>query len=130
MTKSVLKYTVLGLAALALTGLPLRAQNAPAVTNSPAAAPKKASKKVLPFHGALKAVDNVQKTITVGTETIQITSETKISKAGKPAELEDGAVGDMVAGAYRKDAEGKLNCVVLRFAPKVETDNSSKTNAP
>ena len=129
MNKFMLKFALLGLLAVAVAGTPvaLRAQD---TTNAPAAA-KKPSKRVIPFHGKLKAIDNTAKTISVGTETIQITSETKITKVGKPATLEDGTVGDNVAGAYRKDADGNLNAISLRFGPKVPAATSNtKTNTP
>jgi len=61
----------------------------------------------VPFHGKLKGVDPIAKTLSVGEMVIQITPETRISKAGKPATLEDGVVGEMVGGAYRKTGDGK-----------------------
>lgn len=129
MNKFILKFSLLGLLAIAVAGTPvgLRAQ-----TNS-ATQPteKKIFKRALPFHGKLKGIDNTAKTISVGELTLQITSETKIVKAGKPAELADGTVGDEVAGAYRKDDEGKLNVLSLRFAPKPPAlDANAKTNTP
>jgi len=127
MNKSILKFGLLALLSVAIAGTPvvLRAQNA--TTNAPA---KKPSNRTLPFRGKLAAIDNTEKTITVGKETLQITSETRISKAGKPATLEDGAVGDEVAGAYKKDAQGKLNALSLRFGPRFTADSGSKTNKP
>lgn len=79
----------------------------------------------LPFHGKLKAVDNSAKTITVGELTLQITDETKISKAGKTAVLEDAIIGEDVGGAYKKSEDGKLNVTKVRFGPK-ENKSSSK----
>ena len=73
---------------------------------------------VLPFHGKLKAVDTVADTISVGTRTFQITSETIIMKNGKPATLADGVVGDETGGAYKKTDDGKLVVTKLRFGPK------------
>lgn len=128
MNKSILKFSLLGLLAIAVAGTPvvLHAQNA--TTN---ASLKKLTNRILPFHGKLKAVDKNAKTISIGNETIQITSATKISRSGKPATLEDGVVGDEAAGAYKKDAAGKLDAVSLRFAPKLTTtDSASKTNKP
>jgi Cu/Ag efflux protein CusF len=116
MNKFILKAGLAGLLAVALAGTPLAVR---AQTNAAApASPKKATNRVLPFHGKLKAVDNSAKTISVGKETFQVTSATKITKLAKPATLEEGAVGDDVAGSYRKDADGKLIAVSLRFGPK------------
>jgi hypothetical protein len=116
MNKLILKAGFAGLLAVALAGTPfaLRAQ-----TNAAApATPKKATNRLLPFHGKLKAIDNSAKTISIGNETFQITSATKITKLAKPAMLEEGAVGDEVAGSYRKEADGKLIVISLRFGPK------------
>lgn len=123
-----IKLSLLGLLSLAVAGttVTLRAQNTPTAP----AAEKKTTKRALPFHGKLKAIDNTAKTISVGNETFQITSETQISKLGKPATLADGAVGDEVAGSYRKDAEGKLNVLRLRFAPRPPAASNTKTNTP
>jgi hypothetical protein len=111
MTKSILKFSLLGLLAIAVAGMPvvLHAQQTPDL---------KKPAKPLPFHGKLKAVDSTAKTISVGEQTIQITSDTKITKAGKPATLADGTVGDEVAGSYHKTEDGKLNASMVRFGPK------------
>src|SRR5690242_18251197 len=112
MNKFTLKASLLGLLAITLAAVPLRAQNAP--TN---AAPKTKYvthiARIIPFHGKIKAIDKTDMTITVGKETIQITSQTRITKLGKPAVFEDGQVGDNVGGAYRKDEEGHLNAISL-----------------
>jgi hypothetical protein len=115
MNKFILRAGLAGLLAVALAGTPLALH---AQTNTMAAPKKKAANRTLPFHGKLKAIDNSAKTISIGNETIQITSETKITKLAKPATLADGAVGDDVAGSYRKDADGKWMAVSLRFGPK------------
>ena len=128
--KKIIHISLVGLLAFVVVGTPvvMRAQS----TNAPAkkiTTEKKTTKKSLPFHGNIKAIDKTAKTISVGTEVIQITSETVITKAGKPATLSDGADGDQVSGAYRKDAEGKLNALSVRFGPKPAAEPSNtKTN--
>lgn len=136
-----------GLLAITLLGTPaaLRAQestNAPVVEKkAPAekkvvkekkpAAAKKTTTAALPFHGKVKAIDNNAKTLSVGNEIFQITSETKITKLGKPATLGEGAAGDEVAGSYHKSADGKLNATTVRFGPKPPAESSNtKTNKP
>ena len=57
-------------------------------------------------------------TITVGSQTISITSETKIIKDEKPATLSEIAVGDTEGGAYKKDAAGKLNATTIHATAK------------
>jgi hypothetical protein len=126
---------LVGLLAIAVVGTPvaLRAQastNA-AAAEKKAAAEKRAANRPLPFRGKIKAIDNNAKTLAVGKETFQITSDTKITKLGKPATLSDGVEGEIVAGSYHKDADGKLNAITVRFAPMVQTEPSNtKTNKP
>lgn len=81
-----------------------------------AAQEKKASAG--PFHGNLAALDKNAKTITVGKRTFQITSETKIHKAGNPATIEDGVVGEPVSGYVKPDTDGKLIATTVNFGPK------------
>ena len=93
-------------------------------TNTPAAtetAPKKHGS--LPFKGTVSAVDANAMTITVGSLTIAVTSETKITKDGTPAVFGDVTVGASVSGSYKKDAEGKLHAGSLKIktAKKKET---------
>ncbi len=127
MNKFILRFGLATLLAVTMAGTPvaLRAQTA---TNGPAIHPHiKVTDQVIPFRGKLKAIDNTGKTISVGTMTIQITSDTLISKLGKPATLADGVEGDVVGGAYRKDADGKLNAVSLRFGPKPPPPETGET---
>ena len=102
--------------------------------NQQPAVEKKDSKEkksgVLPFHGKLKSVDNTAKTIMVGELTLRITSDTKITKEGKPATLEDGVVGEEVGGAYKKTEDGKLNSTVVHFGPRGDKNRSQKTEKP
>lgn len=131
MKKTILKATLFSLLAAALITLPAvsRAQDQTA-TNAPSTAPAPAKK--LPFHGKAAAVDTAAMTVTVGTLVINVTSETKISKDGKPATLEDIKVGDVVSGSYKKDDEGKLNASMIRdgIKKKKKPAADSSTNAP
>ena len=147
MIKSILKLGTVGLLLLGVMGLPahVRAQTtnkaptekkAPSDTKPASTSEKKASAG--PFHGKLAAVDQVAKTITVGKRTFQITSETKLKKAGKPATLEDGVVGEEVSG-YIKPADGKLMATTVNFGPKGDaktgdkkstSDKADKTDKP
>jgi hypothetical protein len=126
MTKNISKITALSLFAAALVAIPVlsRAEvtNAPAATNQ-TTQPK--PKKNPPFHGNLKAVDASAKTLTVGTLTLQITPDTKITKDGKPATLSDGVVGEPVSGAYTKTADGKLNALTVHFGVKPKKTTSA-----
>jgi len=119
MKTSVLKATVLTLFAVAIVVAPaaLRADES---TNAPAsgqegAKHKKSEHATVPFRGKLTAIDKQAMTITVGERTFEITSETKITKDNLPATLADGVVGEMVGGAYKKNADGKLSATMVHF---------------
>jgi hypothetical protein len=133
MMKSALRFAALGLlaAALAVSPAQLLAQttNNPTATKKTSVAKKDAATKsraAHPFHGKLAAVDKIAKTIKVGESVYQITSETKITKDGKPATLEDGIVGGQVSG-YVKPAEGgKMAATTVRFGGKADEKGGSK----
>jgi len=74
-----------------------------------------------PFHGTLNAVDKTAKTITVGKQTFQITSETKITKNGKPATLDEGVVGEEIGGYVKPTDDSKLTASSVRFGPKTDS---------
>ena len=127
MKKNISKITILSLFAAALVAMPVlsRAEG----TNAPAASGQTTQpkhQKNPPFHGNLKAVDASAKTITVGTLTLQITSDTKITKDGQPAVLSDGVVGEPVGGAYMKADDGKLNALVVHFGAKPKKKTSAE----
>ena len=127
MTKNISKITILSLFAAALVAMP--ALSRAEVTNAPAASGQTTQtkpKKNPPFHGNLKAVDTSAKTLTVGTLTLQITSDTKITKDGQPATLSDGVVGEPVGGAYTKTADGKLNALIVHFGAKPKKKTSAE----
>ncbi len=132
MKKSFLRTGLAGLVVLALTASPalLLAQT----NTNKAPAEKKTTtkdtseKKAVagPFHGKLAALDKTAKTITVGKRTFQVTSETKIHKAGKPATFEEGVVGEEVSGYIKPTDDGKLIATTVNFGPKTETKTSDK----
>jgi len=75
---------------------------------APAAKPKPKSKK---YMGTIASVDSDAKTITVtlasgDSQTIKITSKTRIKKDGEAATLADAAAGQKVQGYERKNDAG------------------------
>ena len=85
---------------------------------APAEKGEKKATKHLPFHGKVDTIDKNAKTLKVGERTFHVTSTTRITKAGKPAILDDAAVGDEVAGSYHEGEEGALEVMSLRIGPK------------
>ncbi len=80
-----------------------------------------------PFHGKLAALDKTAKTITVGKRTFHITSETKINKAGKPATLDEGVVGEEISGYVKPTEDGKLIATKVNFGPKAAPGGAKGT---
>lgn len=124
MTKSILRVFVMSLLAVAIAGVPAKAlgqekKDQPAAEKKE---PVKGEKKKggTPFRGKLDAVDKTAKTIKVGERVFQVTSDTRIMKAGKPATLDDGVVGEEVGGNYTQADDGKLMARSVRFGPKPE----------
>lgn len=125
-----LKIMTLSLLAAAIVAAPVLSCAQDVNTNAPAASTPKHQRHGAPFHGTINALDANAMTLTVGKLTIQVTSETKITKDGKPATLADGAVGEPVSGYYKKDADGKLNAMTIHFGgKKKEVSDSSSTNS-
>jgi hypothetical protein len=116
MIKSIGKLTLAAILAATVLGMPVRVS---AEDTTPAAPAAPAKAKSTRFSGKLSKVDTTAKTITVenkskGDRTIEITSETKITKDGKPAMLADGVVGEPVGGSYT-EADGKMVAKSVRF---------------
>ena len=122
MKKQIIKLT-LSLFATAIIAAPVLSHAQDTGTNAPAApaqtAPVKPKKhEGLVFRGAVSAVDAKAMTLTVGKRTFAVTSDTKITKEGKPAILSDIAVGDKVGGAYKKADDGKLCATTINDGKK------------
>lgn len=119
MIQSLLKLSAVSMLVIAVAGVPCQVlaqpKEKPAVEKKASEAPREAT---IPFRGKVTALDQTAKTITVGARTFQVTSETKIVKAGKPATLGDGVVGEEIGGAYKKANDGKLIATSVRFGVK------------
>lgn len=121
MKKNILKIAVISLLATAVAVAPTQMQ-AQEKKEKPATEKKDAPKsnRGLPFNGKITAVDKTAKTVTIGERVFQITATTKLTKAGKPATLDDAAVGEQAGGSYTKSEDGKLTAKSLRIGPKPE----------
>lgn len=135
MKQRLLKLTLLTFLAAAMAGLSLasRADDAAA----PAASADQTVKSK--FLGDVSAVDTNAMTFTVGDQTLTVTSESKITRNGKPATLADAVVGEPARGTFTKSADGKLDVTKVRFGKKSggkggkhkkSEDSVTSTNAP
>jgi hypothetical protein len=123
MIKSIGKLTLATILAAVVVGMPLGALAQDKTTPAPAApaSPDATKPRPIPFRGKIGAVDLVNKTIALDEKTkrtFEITSETKISKAGKPATLADAVVGEDIGGSYTKSPTGKLVAKTVRLSVK------------
>jgi len=116
---SLTKITCFAFVAAALIAAPVPSR-AGDQTNAPAAQTPK--KHGLPMHGKVAAVDATAMTFTINTNTIAITSETKITKAGQPAVFADITVGENVSCSYKKNDAGKLTAASVKIGEKKKKD--------
>lgn len=123
MKKNTLKIAACALFVAAIVAMPALSLAQDASTNAPAAAPVKKHKNLV-FKGTVSAIDTNAMTLAVETRTFTITSETMITKDGQPAALGDGAVGQPVAGAYKKADDGTLNATTVRFGGKKKKETA------
>ena len=82
--------------------------------NMSAVGQRKASSRI--FRGMLSAVNKLDGTFQVGQNTYQITAETRVTKGGRPATLDDAAVGDTVSGVAKPDEDGRTVASSLRLS--------------
>lgn len=128
MKKYITHIALFSLVAAALVAVPVtsRAEDKPK-TNAPAA-----KKPHAQFRGKITAVDIAAMTLTVDTQVLYVTSETKITKSGKPATLSEITVGETATGSCKQDDAGKMNATTIHAgeaaphkARKKTTDNAT-----
>jgi len=121
--KNAFKVFTLAVLTASIACIPASLRAAEASKDKAAEAPKPENKpKQMPFRGKVSAVDKSTKTITLeGKEkgrTFHITSESKITKEGKPSVLDEVTVGESVGGMAKESAAGKWEVVTLNVGPK------------
>jgi hypothetical protein len=132
-----LKIGLMSLLATAMVATPVALQAQTQPTNALPPGFIKIARDEIPFHGKLNAINTNAQTITINNQVIQITTNTIITRMGKRTKLAEGAPGDVVAGSLRKEADGKLNAIDLRFAPRhlthpdaTQTNKTTKAATP
>lgn len=127
MKKPILALAVMSLLSAAIAFAPTQLWAQDNKKDDAAAEKKEGTKKGegLPARGKVTAIDKAAKTFTVGERVFHINAETKMMKAGKPATLEDAAVGEDVGIYYKKDGE-KLVALTARFGPRPEGEGEKK----
>ncbi len=111
-----IKIALFSLLAAGLLVLPAQSFAQDAASGSAAAAAPAKAKHGAPFHGTVDGLDTNAMTLTVGSRTFQITSETHIMKDDKPAILADGVAGQPVTGYYKPEENGTtLDAVTVYY---------------
>ncbi len=91
---------------------------------------EKPKRETYPYNGKVKSADKTAMTVTLeGKEkerVISVTSETKITKEGKPGTFGDIAAGEMVRGQVKKTPEGKESAVSVTVGPLPEKKGGEK----
>jgi hypothetical protein len=129
MKKQIALFTLVA-AAFIVAPAVVNAQDKPAKPETAeSTAPKAKKHGGLPFKGKVSAVDTNAMTVTLASQTLNITSETKILKEGKPATLGDIAIGEKITGQYKKDDAGKLDATSIHIGGKADTGASKKKKA-
>src|SRR5690242_15038782 len=121
MKKHIALYAIIA-AALVASPASIRAADTHAKGNESSEAGTPAAKKHhhLPFHGKVAVVDTAAMTVTVGHMVINVTSDTKITKDGKPATVSDITVGEKISGSYTKDDAGKMTAALIHIGGKAK----------
>lgn len=94
---------------------------------------EKAKSDRYPFSGKVKAADKTAMTVTLeGKEkerVVAVTSETKITKEGKPATFADITTGETIRGQVKKDDAGKEHAtsILIGAAPAKKDGGEKKT---
>ena len=84
--------------------------------------------KTIPYRGNVASVDASVKTFTVGSRTIKVTDQTKVTKQGAAATMADITVGEKVSGSYWKKDDGSLEAKNIKVGAKIEPA-AAMTNA-
>ena len=91
----------------------------------------KAATKGLPIKGTVASVDKVAKTVTLEgpkKHLLHVTSQTKITKDGKPAIFDDIAAGEKITG-YQRGTEDKWDAISLKLSPgKAASEKQTATD--
>jgi hypothetical protein len=125
---------ICSLAALSLAlSLPAYAQEKAASTPPPPAKEKLKKRADFPFNGKITAVDKTNKTLSLNGKdadrVFQITSATRLFKAGKPAVLDEATVGEDVTGQARK-SDGKTEALSVYLGPRPDGKAKKAEKAP
>ena len=80
------------------------------------------------YHGKIASVDATAKTFTVGSRTIKVIDETKITKQGAAATMTDIVADEEVRGAYWKKEDGSLEAKSVKLGAMTEEEKAKRSS--
>lgn len=93
-----------------------------AQTEAPEPGAKSAKRQTYPFRGKVASVDTMARTVTLEGRTsrrvIAVTDDTRLTREGAVARLEEIKPGEAVGGTLRKSAEGREIATLIRVGLK------------
>jgi ribosomal protein S1 len=90
--------------------------------DKPVAQEEDKRQKRKPVHGKVEAVDPTAQTITVDGKVIQISSQTRLTKAGQTITVAQVKIGEDVQGTTRETLDGKTEALTLKVGPMDERE--------
>lgn len=113
---------------------------APSTVDKPGPArtpsPSSGKRETYPFRGKVASFDTTLRALKLEGKTtsrmVQLTAQTRLTKQGQPAKVEDLKAGEEVGGTLRKTPEGREEAVLIRIGPKTPTEDvrESKNDGP
>ncbi|MBL9126860.1 MAG: hypothetical protein JNL97_04400 [Verrucomicrobiales bacterium] len=119
-----------------VTSTPGTAAAAPSTVDKPAPArtppPSTGKRETYPFRGKVASFDTTLRALKLEGKTssrmVQLTAQTRLTKQGQPAKMEDLKAGEEVGGTLRKTPEGREEAVLIRIGPKTPTEDVRESN--
>ena len=102
-------------------------------SGTPTASAEKQTRRPVPFHGMISAVDQTAKTFTIAgkdaAHVFKVTDKTAITRSGKPATIADLTENQEVSGAYWKHPDGTLEAKKVKIGPRKEKEAMTSPSA-
>ena len=87
-------------------------------TASPSESAAMKKPRPIPYHGTVASVDANAKSFMIGSRTIKVTDETKITRNGAAATMSDIAAGEYASGSYMKKDDGSMEATTVKIGKK------------
>ena len=100
----------------------------PSATASATPMEKEKPARPIAYRGKIASVDTTAKTFTVGSRTIKVTDESKITKQGAAATMSDIVADEEVRGSYWKKEDGSLEAKSVKLGPMTQEEKAKHSS--